>query len=327
MIGPKRPAAKRDAHVLCLGLSPALQRTLVIGTLREGEVNRVREVLISPGGKSVNTGSALARLGRAAVITGLNGGAQGRLIAEHLTGLGAACAFTRTPWPTRTCTTIINDAKGSVTELVEEARQPTPALLQAFERRNTALLQRVRMCFTCGTLPPGIPGDFWARFAEAALRTGIPFLIDSHAAPLLRVLEFGPLLVKMNVHELEKTVDAACPSEGTVIRAAHSLVEAGAAWVLVTSGAQPAVLAGRDRSTWRITPPEISNVRSPVGSGDCVNAGIADALLDGQEMPQAVRLGLGCGTANALTYCPADFDPARARAFASVCRVQRLAKI
>ena len=326
LIATKGPAANREALILCLGLSPALQRTLVVEAFQEGEVNRIQDVLISPGGKSVNTGSACAKLGRGAVITGLNGGAQGRLVAEHLTHLGAVCAFTPTPWPTRTCTTIVDAASGLVTELVEEAHRPTPALLQAFERRNRALLRRVRMCFICGTLPPGVPADFWARFAQAAHGAAIPVLIDSHAAPLLRVLEFRPLLAKMNVRELEKTLGVHCPSENAVIRAARRLVGAGAEWVLVTDGAAPAILTTGDRSTWRITPPRISDVRSPVGSGDCVNAGIAEALLAGTEMPQAVRLGMGCGTANALTYRPADFDPALARAFAAACRVQRLRK-
>jgi 1-phosphofructokinase len=311
--------------VLCLGLSPALQRTLVLDTFSEGGVNRIREVFISPGGKSVNTGLALAKLGRTPVITGLNGGAEGRLVAEHLKRNGATCAFTRTPWSTRTCTTIVNEASGCITELVEEAGRPTRALLQAFERRNRALLRRARLCFICGTLPPGVPGDFWARFARAAHRGGIPLLIDSHAAPVMRVLASQPLLVKMNVQELEKTL-APCPSEAAVIRASRELLGGGAAWVLITNGVEPAILTGRDRSAWRVTPPKVSGVRSPVGSGDCVNAGIVDALLGGQQMPTAVRFGLGCGTANALTYCPADFDPARARALASACTVQQLRK-
>ena len=319
----KSRASKRaDGRVVCIGLTPACQRTLVFDQFHEGEVNRAREIFVSPGGKSVNTGLALALLGRRAVVTGLNGGDTGRMIQDYLAERGATCAFTRTPWPTRTCTTILDGNKKCVTELVEEAHAPTPALLRDFEKRGRNLLRRASMCFICGTLPPGVPENFWARFAEAARQAGVPVLIDSHGAPLWRALAFLPLLAKMNVHELAKTVGAKCRDERTVIQAARKLTAAGATWVLITDGAKPAILAGPDDDAWRITPPQISDVRSPIGSGDCVNAGLVAALLDGKKMPSAVCFGLACGTANARTYRPSDFSPARARSLASACRVQ-----
>ena len=39
---------------------------------------------------------------------------------------------------------------------------------------------------------------------------------------------------------------------------------------------------------------------SPVGSGDTLMAGVATALLRGQPLPEALRLGVACGSANAL---------------------------
>ena len=323
----KARASKRvNGPVACIGLTPACQRTLVFDQFREGEVNRARKLFISPGGKSVNTGLALAVLGRRAMVTGLNGGDTGRMIQDYLTERGATCAFTRTSWPTRTCTTILDGGKKCVTELVEEAHTPTPALLRAFEKNGRSLLRRASMCFICGTLPPGVPEDFWARFAKAARQANVPVLIDSHAAPLWRALAFQPLLAKMNVHELAKTMGAKCRDDGTVIRAARKLVSAGAKWVLITNGAKPAILAGPDDAAWRITPPAISDVRSPIGSGDCVNAGLVAALLDGKPMPLAVCFGLACGTASALTYRPADFSPARARSLACACHAEIVRK-
>ena len=309
--------------VLCLGLSPAVQRTMIFERFQAGEVNRAVASVVSNGGKAVNTALALARLRRACVVCGFNGGDTGRFLGAYLAAHGVTCAFTRTSWPTRTCTTLIDRASGEVTELVEEARCPTPDLLRRFERRALALLRQAAAVVICGTLPPGVREDFWARLAAEARLRRVPLIIDSHAAPFLQALPHEPLLAKLNVSELEKTFAITCRNEKQVVAAARRLTAAGAAWALVTNGPQPAILVHRDGPVWCVLPPAIRSVVSAIGSGDCVNAGLAHALLRGDDMPDAVRFGLGCGSANALTTTPADFHPSAARRFAAACRVVR----
>jgi fructose-1-phosphate kinase PfkB-like protein len=51
---------------------------------------------------------------------------------------------------------------------------------------------------------------------------------------------------------------------------------------------------------WRLIPPAIKPV-SPIGSGDSFAGGFAVALARGTEPIEAARLGVACGTANALT--------------------------
>jgi len=317
---PRQTATAKSGTVLCLGLEPALQRTMLLDRFRPGEVNRASEIVLSTGGKAVNTARALSVLRRASVVCGFNGGDTGRFIAAQLTAHGVTCAFTRTPWTTRTCTTILDSACGQATELVEEASRPTPQLLQRFENRGLVLLGRARACVICGTLPAGAPVNFWARFTAAARRLRVPLVIDSHAIPLLRALRGEPLLAKMNVCELEKTLGVRCRTEAQLVSAARRLTTGGAAWALITRGPQPALLVSRVGTVWRITPPEVAATVSPVGSGDCVTAGVVHALLHGDAMPEAVRFGLGCGSANALTCSPSDFRPAIARKFASSVR-------
>jgi 1-phosphofructokinase family hexose kinase len=316
-----RRTADKSGAVICLGLTPAVQRTLSFARFQPGEVNRACRVEVSVGGKAVNTGLALVRLRRACVVTGLNGGGTGRDIAAHLAAHGVACAFTRTPWPTRICTTILDRASGVATELVEEARAPTPVLLSRFEARGRALLRAAGAAVICGTLPSGVPEDFWSRLSAEARRLGVPLVIDSHGPPLLRALPCEPLLAKMNVRELEQTFASACRGRAQIVAAARRLVAAGAQWALITHGAAPAMLVSRAGGVWQVSPPAIGNVASPIGSGDCVNAGVMHALLLGKAMPDAVRFGLGCGSANALTPNPAEFSPGAARRLAKACRV------
>lgn len=318
----KKPAI--TAPVVCIGLSPAYQRTLVFERFCAGEVNRACETVLSAGGKAVNAAVALSRLRRACVVGGFNGGDTGRFVTAYLAARGVVCAFTRTPWPTRTCTTLLNRGGGDVTELVEEARRPTPEILRRFEARGCALLRRAGAVVICGTLPAGVPEDLWARFAAEAQRVHVPLLIDSSAVPLLRALRHEPLLAKMNVHELAKTFAVACRTEARIVATVRRLTATGAQWALLTRGAQAAILVSRAGEAWRVSPPTVAVV-SPIGSGDCVNAGLVHAWLNGAGMPDAVRFGLGCGCANALTRLPAEFQPDMARKLAAACRVERIA--
>lgn len=307
--------------VLCLGLSPAAQRTMIFDRFQAGAVNRAGTTVVSNGGKAVNTALALARLRRASVVCGFNGGDTGQFLAAYLAAHGVTCAFTRTSWPTRTCTTLINRASGEVTELVEETRRPTTEMLLRFERRAHTLLRQAGAAIICGTLPPGVPEDMWARLAAEVRRRQVPLVMDSHAAPFLQALRHEPLLAKLNVSELEKTFAITCRNERQIVSAARRLTAAGAVWALVTHGPQPAMLVDRAGSVWQVWPPKIRHVFNPTGSGDCVNAGLVHALLRGDAMPDAVRFGLGCGSANVLTSTPADFRPSDVRRYAASCRV------
>ena len=81
--------------VLCLGLTPAVQRTLVFERFAPGEVNRAVESHQTSAGKAVNTAVALAALGTPACVTGFNGGAA--QVSRRL------CAGARRPRCLRRC--------------------------------------------------------------------------------------------------------------------------------------------------------------------------------------------------------------------------------
>jgi 1-phosphofructokinase family hexose kinase len=322
--GGRRAVVRTGGDVVCLSLSPAVQRTLVFARFQADAVNRADASFVTVGGKGVNTALALARLRRAGVVTGLNGGDTGKFVVEFMKARGVTCAFTRTPWPTRTCTTILDRATGEVTELVEEGWVPTAAFLQRWEAAGQKRLRQAVAAVLCGTLPRGVPENLWARLAARARQQQIPVLIDSHAAPLWQALAQEPWLAKMNACELAKTLSGTCRTEAQIVAGARKLIAAGAHWALITRGPQPAMLVNREQGAWRIRPPVLTDVVSPIGSGDCVNAGLMEAHLRGREMCAAVCFGLGCGSANARTATPADFTAQMARELAARCVVERV---
>ncbi len=298
--------------VLCLGLTPALQRTLIFRDWQLDEVNRAGQVMTSAAGKSLNTARALAALGIECRTAGFNGGHNGELIKGFLQQYGVDSALTAMAAETRICTTLIDESAGTVTELVEEAPQPSEHEIADFIRCNTALVKESQMLVLCGTLPPWAPDDFYLHFTHAAREAQIPVVIDSHRGALLAVLAERPALVKLNFRELELTFKERITSESQLEELMGRLIAGGAESVFLTQGKSPSYLLEGQKFS-RHPPPEIRQHRNPIGSGDCTTAGIVCALINGRTLQEAVKLGLACGSANVESLLPADITYGRVR--------------
>ena len=292
--------------ILALGLTPALQRTLRFTEFKPGDVNRAREVTITAAGKCVNVGLALAILGDQAYVTGFNGGSTGRMLIEDVLHRGGLPAFTPIQGETRICDTIIDDATGTVTELVQEAPPVTEADLARLTRRLLRLLPSSSGLSISGTLPKGFPPDAYIPFGRKATELGIPWIVDSQKEALLATLPERPTLAKLNRFELGQTTGSPCKTEKECVAALRDLVRRGAKWMLMTDGPHHALLVS-EMDVLRVKPPHLRKVCSPIGSGDCASAGIIHSLVHGLPVPDAVAYGLACGTANARTYIPAVF--------------------
>lgn len=298
----------RDRIALCLAITPCLQRTLVFPRLALGAVNRARSRTLSAGGKSVNVARTLKALGHQPLVLGFSGGDTGTTLTALLQRADMRVEFVATSEPTRTCTTLINEANGVVTELVEEAPCPTPAEWQTFNDKWSALLPRCTLVIAAGALPPGAAQDTYARLAVHTASTGRAFLLDAKGPALEQALAHAPLLVKLNRLELSTVTKEPLHTTASVIAAAQALALRGAQWVLVTQGPEPAWLVNGTQ-VWGYRPPVVRAL-NPVGSGDATTGGIAAALLGGRTLPEAVRWGIACGAANATTLTAGEVPSA-----------------
>jgi tagatose 6-phosphate kinase len=298
--------------IVCIGLTPTVQRTMIFDVFRVGEVNRARATYVTASGKGVNVARVITRLGGVARAFQILGGDSGRFVAQTLEREGVAH---QTVWahddaPTRTCTTLLSAADGA-TELVEEAQPVDPhdrALLRA--AAQSALLEARAVCLS-GSLPPGIDASFYAETVAEANRLGIPVVVDTQKAPLLATLAARPFLVKPNREEAAVTLGFALTGDGDrdARTAVDKLVEAGAAWALVSLGRDGSLL-GNGQEFWRIVPPEVTAV-NPIGSGDSLAAGFLYALTErGMTVPDACVFGTACGAANCLTPTSGVVNPA-----------------
>jgi 1-phosphofructokinase family hexose kinase len=297
--------------ILCAGLSPAWQHTLLFDTLRMGEVNRAREVHWCASGKVINAARAAHRLA-ASDGTGLRvramtvlGGATGAQMQGALGAEGLDVSVVETRAATRVCTTVIGCAERVVTELVEEAGALDQTELNTFRSRFRAEAQHAEAMVLMGSLPAGAPVDDFRRLVEGL---DVPTVLDIRGPELLATLPLKPFLVKPNREELARTVGQPIGDETELVTAMQELVRRGAQWVLVSQGAEAVWVLGEGR-LYRIRPPRIEIV-NPIGSGDCLAGGIGFGVASGLAPLDAIRLGIAAAADNATSLLPGHIDPA-----------------
>lgn len=293
--------------VLCVGVTPAVQRCYVINNLVLDEVNRAATVKDSTAGKGINVGRVVHTLGLPTLVTGFAGGDSGQFVKSELDREGIAHQFVEVPFRTRTCTTVIDKSADTVTELVEESKTIDGDCWRSLERLIIDHLPQCKAMVLSGALPPGSPADFYAKCCHLAKPFGIPVILDTKGDPLRHAVPFGPALVKPNRSELAATFGFDVSSDQHLRLAIRQLIDLGAQNALITMGRKGAVFCdGTD--LWTIQAPTIQAV-NPIGSGDSVTGGFVAGLLQDLPMLDCAVLGIACGTANALTDAPGVLLP------------------
>jgi tagatose 6-phosphate kinase len=292
--------------IICLGTTPTVQRSMTFSQVRIDDVNRAAQVQEYASGKAPNVARVLKTLGAEPVCVGFAGGDRGRFLLDDLQHAGVRCDFVNVAAPTRLCTTVIDQATGTATELVEESLPIGPAGWDEMDRRLRALLPTSKNWIFSGSLPPGAPQDFYARWLPLARECGARLILDARGEPLRLAMEHPGFVVKLNRDELAATLGRSLDSPEDLKQAALAITPAGGA-AIVTMGSQGAV-ASDGQNVWRLTPPKVKAV-SAVGSGDAFAAGLALGLLRGKSLPESLALAAACGAANAMTALAGHLNP------------------
>jgi len=298
--------------ILAAGVSPAWQQVLPFEHFLPGQVNRAREAYWYGSGKALNVAVALQRLGGPVKVISPLGGLATSAIEAEFDEADIPARWIGTQRDTRICTTILDEATGVTTELVENAPPLEPHELAEFYREYAVDAVKSRYVVLTGSIPAGTPETFYRELLAA---TPCPAILDVRGPELLCALERRPLLVKPNREELAHTLGRALPDERSLLEGLWQLRDQGAQWVLVSDGPGPVWVSGPD-GNYRFHPVAVSHIVNPIGCGDCLAAGIAWALREGQAMLAAIRFGLGCAAANLGNLLAARIDRPTAETFA-----------
>lgn len=307
--------------ILCIGTTPTVQRTLVFERLKLDDVNRAVQCDDYASGKSVNVARVAKLIGGDVVELGFVGGVRGKQLRDGLTSDGIRHDFVEVSPQTRLCTTVIDRAKGTVTELVEESAAVEPAAWDKLSRKAAQWMKSAKVCVLSGSLPPDGDEDFYANTIATARRHGVLAILDTRGRPLLRALREDGFVVKLNRSELAATAGRMLRGDAG-LRSAMRDVCPVAGQVIITQGGEGAVAFDGD-NFWRIPAPKVKAV-NPIGSGDSFAAGLAVAMECGMKNAEAYALAAACGAANALHPRAGYLDVKGVRSLVAKVRVKKL---
>ena len=295
------PAAGR---VVTLTANPSLDRTLTLpGPLERGAVARLGTSSTEPGGKGVNVARAVAAAG--CDVVSVLPAADDDPIVSALHHLGLRLATVPVTVPVRTNYTL-TEPDGTTTKLNEPGAPLDDATRAALAGALHEHAAGARWVVLSGSLPAGTPVDWYSQLVAALRDTGARIAVDTSEAPLLALLGAGPDaapdLLKPNTEELAQlagTTEAALSADPAALLAAvDSLHARGVGQVLLTLGADGALLSSADGERWSASPPTVT-VRSTVGAGDSSLAGFLLADLAGAGPADRLRTAVAYGSGSA----------------------------
>ena len=277
--------------IVTLTLNPSLDRTLEIGRLRRGAMQRAAPARLDPGGKGVNVTRALLANGVDSRAVIPCGGPDGDELVKLLASEAVAVVAVRIAGHTRSNVTLA-ESDGVVTKINEPGAPLRP---EEFETVAATVQEHAGpggWVVLCGSLPPGLPADAYAVLTRRFAAAGVRVAVDTSGPALPAAAAAGPDLLKPNREELADAVGAVLTGLGEVVAAAERLRALGAGAVLVSLGADGAVLVDGDGVRLaRAAPVE---ARSTVGAGDALLAGF---LAAGARGPGALAEAVAWGTA------------------------------
>ncbi len=285
-------------QILTITLNPTVDISSQADVVRPTRKTRTLNTRYDPGGGGINVARVIATLGGDAEAIFLAGGEIGMLLDRLLGEEGIRRRLFSITGQTRIGVVVQEQTTGLEYRFVAEGPAVQPGELRLC--LEAAISHAGSYVVASGSLPAGVPGDTYARIADAAASRGARFVLDSSGTGLQTTLEKSRVfLVKPSLGELEKLVGQKLNEDG-VRRAAADIVARGAAEIVaVTMGADGALMA---TSSGILRVPAIPvRVRSAVGAGDSFLGAMTWSLSEGKSPEEAFRLGVAAGAAKVMT--------------------------
>ncbi len=280
-------------------LNPAYDKTVEVIDLIPHEVNVIQRVRFDPGGKGINVSRVIHEMQRKTKALGIIGGDTGRYIKTHLENRGIPTGFIEIDQPTRTNLTIIDIDNPPATELNEPGPEINERIILDVEMKILDTLYESKFFVFAGSLPRGCAPDTYNRFIDLVRKRGATAILDTRDNALREGIKAAPHMIKPNKTEASQLLNRSIDTDRDVAEACRDFVKNGIDIAVISLGKDGAMMASRE-GIWKATPPQIE-VKSAVGAGDSLVAGMCIGMLDAMPVSEAFRLGVACGTATATT--------------------------
>jgi 1-phosphofructokinase len=275
--------------VATVTLNAALDHSLDCPGFRAGVVNRVASHWVDPGGKGINVAAFLAEWVRPVTAAGFLGRDNAQPFEALFRDKGIEDRCHRVPGQTRVNLKVLDQPAGQVTDINLPGVRIGEEDWVALKRDLETLAGSRRWFVLAGSLPTGLPEGAYAELVRLLRGAGCFVALDASGPSMRLGVAEGPDLIKPNLHELEELVGRKLSGRDAVLAAARGLIEQGVGRVVVSMGADGALLVSREQVLLARPPP--TRVVSTVGAGDAMLAGVLASLSQGGGWEECARRG------------------------------------
>lgn len=285
--------------ITSISLNPSIDRTLTVEGFTPGGLNRVLISRDVAAGKGINVALTVSALGLDAECVGFMYRDSASLFERRLMVNSTAYDFIYRDGEARTNIKVFDRAAGVVTELNESGREADAESLHEMTELVCRHAENSDYLILSGSLPPGCPDDYYRTLIEAVDGLGCRCVLDADGDRLRHGLEARPFMIKPNRFELETMAGRRLETLEDVRDAARQYIDMGIEVVAVSLGAGGGMILRGDEALYA---PKLNvEVKSTVGAGDSMVAGLVAGFMAENDLEETFRMGIACATARCMT--------------------------
>lgn len=284
--------------IVTLTLNPAIDKSTSVNAIVPDRKLRCTRPVFEPGGGGINVSRAIKKLGGDSTAIYLAGGYSGKHL-QHLLDLeGIDSLVIEFEGQTRENLIVVDESSNSQYRF----GMPGPELKENDWQQCLDVLASssgVEYIVASGSLPEGVPLDFFGRLACISKKVKAKLIVDTSGEPLRHATNEGVFMIKPNLGELSNLYGTDELQEADVLKAARAIIANGGSEVMVISmGASGAMLVTKDEVIEAPSP--TVRKRSTVGAGDTMVAGMVLGLSRGYSWLEVLQYGIAAGTATTM---------------------------
>lgn len=276
-------------------LNPSIDFIVRLDHLELGSVNRMTSDDKFAGGKGINVSRILQCLDVDNTATGFIGGFTGRFVENGLIAEGIKTNFVQVSEDTRINVKIKageeTEINGAGPKISDEKLEELKAILAGLSSEDTVVF--------AGSAPSSLGNQVYNTLIPIAKKAGAEVVCDFEGQTLLDSLNYQPLLVKPNNHELADIFGVELNGLEDIEKYAREILAKGAKNVIISMAGDGALLVTPEAAYF--AKPIKGTVKNSVGAGDSMVAGFTGEYVKSGDPIEALKWGVACGTATTFS--------------------------
>ena len=226
--------------IVTVTINPAIDRIISVDRLAFEDRAYIKSSRESAGGRGINASAVISSFGGRTLAVLTSGGDSGKRLETHLSDCGYCISVVPIRNEIRTNLTI-TDRHGLTVNLNEAGPPISKTELGRIERTIRTALTSAEWLMVCGSLPPGVPPDFYGKLIALARSKKVKTLLHAGGDALRDGIEARPTVVAPNQQEAERLLGRTLLTRTHYLEAAGRIRTMGPESVVLSLGSRGAV--------------------------------------------------------------------------------------